>query len=136
MASKIVSVLKDNKLITVIMAASLLTLLVGVALIITAPEPINSVPESSPPQNELLATEPEFSEDVITSAERASGLIHELSQSTDQSQTPVASQAPAVNITRGSEEWCEAMMSKADADWNEADTQLFAQKCLEPEVGL
>lgn len=136
MADKIVSVLKDNKLITVVIAASLLTLLVGVVLIITAPEPADTAHESVPRQHEPLAKEPEFSEDVITSADHASSLIKELSQPADESQAPMTNQAPAVNVVRGSEDWCEAMMLKSDADWSEADTQLFAQKCLEPEAGL
>lgn len=33
-------------------------------------------------------------------------------------------------LVRGSEEWCEAMMVKPDVEWNDPDTRLFAQKCL------
>ena len=40
-------------------------------------------------------------------------------------------QSAAVRLlVRGSEAWCESMMAKPDADWNDADTRLFAQKCL------
>ena len=47
-----------------------------------------------------------------------------------QDQTPTASDIPSTPAEPGSEPWCEQMMVKPDEQWNDADSRLFAQRCV------
>lgn len=116
MPSKLAALLQANKLLFAVFGLSVLMLIVGATLIARAPD---ISPEPAPPvvnqDDDLsLIQSLDDTEDIINNANRNG--VNPLPDDT--------------RLVRGSEAWCESMMAKPDADWNDADTRLFAQKCL------
>lgn len=115
MQNKLSSVIRANKLLFIGLGLSLLMLLVGAMLIMqTPPAPPENVPVNNQQDDMSLIRSLDDTETIINSATKGA----------------VQAAPDDERLVRGSEPWCEAMMLKPDAEWNEADTHLFAQKCL------
>lgn len=116
MPSKLTAILQGNKLLFAVFGLSVLMLIVGAILIVRAPD-ISPEPAPTPANQDddlSLIQSLDDTEDIINNASRNG--VNPLPDDT--------------RLVRGSEAWCESMMAKPDADWNDADTRLFAQKCL------
>ncbi|MGM8228853.1 DUF3012 domain-containing protein [Cellvibrio sp. ARAG 10.3] len=116
MPSKLTTILQGNKLLFVVFGLSVLMLIVG-AMLIARTSDISPEPAPTPANQDddlSLIQSLDDTEDIINNASRNG--VNPLPDDT--------------RLVRGSEAWCESMMAKADTDWNDADTRLFAQKCL------
>ena len=116
MPSKLTAILQGNKLLFAVFGLSVLMLIVGAILIARAPD-ISPEPAPTPANQDddlSLIQSLDDTEDIINNASRNG--VNPLPDDT--------------RLVRGSEAWCESMMAKPDADWNDADNRLFAQKCL------
>lgn len=92
------------KTIYALIAASVLMIVVGVAMIvIQEPEP---APEPSPAQERDLGVIPAPAEQD--------------SETTDSE----------IDAEPGSEPWCEQMMRRSNARWSEEQSQIFADHCI------
>lgn len=115
MSSKFSALLQSNKLLFLLIGLSLLMLVIGLFLISRTPD---TVPEEIP----LVEQQEDLS--LIKSLNDTQTIINNASKNDAPSLTDEQREI------RGSEEWCEAMMVKPDAEWSDADARLFAQKCL------
>ncbi|HSX84255.1 MAG TPA: DUF3012 domain-containing protein [Cellvibrio sp.] len=116
MSSKFSVLLRSNKFLFVVLGLSVLMLVVGLLLIARAPDIAPQPAASEAPQEDDLS--------LIQSLDDTEEIINNASRNG-------VNPLPDDNrLVRGSESWCEHMMAKPDAEWNDADTRLFAQKCL------
>ena len=92
---------KSMRLTWILIGLALLTLLVGIFMLSQLP-------------TEEEAEEPAF---VV---------LPQLKQS----DAPAEVSIPLVPAEPGSEQWCEQMMHKPDAQWQDEDARLFAANCL------
>jgi len=119
MMNKLLTLLTSTKFVIALIILSAAIVIFGIVLIISAPTPDDTgLPETV--QGAEPVAEPSF-EDSLQTTE---SLIINSTQTTPNSSSNVT------NLERGSEAWCEDMLVKANDQWNEADTQLFAQKCI------
>ena len=116
MPSKFSALLRSNTFLFVVLGLSVLMLVIGIFLIARAPDiaPQPAATEMSQEDDLSLIQSLDDTEEIINNASRNG-----------------VNPLPDDNrLVRGSEAWCENMMAKPDAEWNDADTRLFAQKCL------
>lgn len=116
MPGKFSTLLQSNKFLFLVFGLSILMLIVGFILISRTPDTSLEAGSPAVPQQDDLS--------LLKSLDDTETIINNASKNyTDGS---VRDQRQV----RGSEEWCEAMMVKPNAEWNDPDTRLFAQKCL------
>lgn len=116
MPSKFSALLRSNTFLFVVLGLSVLMLVIGIFLIARAPDiaPQPAATEMSQEDDLSLIQSLDDTEEIINNASRNG-----------------VNPLPDDNrLVRGSEAWCENMMAKPDAEWKDADTRLFAQKCL------
>lgn len=116
MPSKFSDAFRNNKLLFISFGLSVGMVIIGILLILVVPNnnsPVVSPRETTDNQSSLI-NELDETESLIINANKNS------------SDTLTGNR----NVERGSEAWCEVMMETPDADWNDPDTRLFAQKCL------
>lgn len=116
MSSKFSALLQSSKLLFLLIGLSLLILIMGILLISRTPDMVPEAVSPSAEQQEDLS--------LIKSLNDTETIINNASKNDAPSLTDEQREI------RGSEEWCEAMMVKPDAEWSDADARLFAQKCL------
>lgn len=116
MPGKFSTLLQSNKFLFLVFGLSILMLIVGVILINKTPDTAPEAISPAVPQQDDLS--------LIKSLDDTEAIINNASQSN------TAGLLGDQRQVRGSEEWCEAMMVKPNAEWNDPDTRLFAQKCL------
>lgn len=114
MSKKISAILNSNKLLFISFGLSVAMVVLGILLIVFIPS------ETEPSAQKETAIE----SDLTKSLNDTESLINHASG------TSANSVEDDAQIVRGSEEWCESMMLKPGSDWNDPDTQLFAEKCL------
>jgi hypothetical protein len=116
MPSKFSEAFRSNKLLFISFGLSLAMIVIGILLILVVTD--NNSPAESPSEvkdnQRSLIDELDETESLIITANK------------DSPDTLTGNE----NVERGSEAWCEVMMETPDADWNDPDTRLFAQKCL------
>lgn len=117
MINKLLALLTSTKFVIALIILSAAIVIFGVVLILSTPNPDLAATQAVQ-SNEQVA-EPSFSESLQTTE----SLIVNSTRSAQVSSS-------GIDLERGSEAWCEGMLVKANDDWSEADTQLFAQKCI------
>jgi hypothetical protein len=76
---------------------------------------------------ELIAKQAEAT--LKASQSPDSGLPAKMDFATDENRKKVADMKNK-NPVQGTEDWCEVMMIKPDADWTETEQGIFAKNCL------
>lgn len=116
--SKFSILLRSNKLLFISFGLSIIVVIVGIFMLAITP--------AQSPDLSLNKAQQETNQTFVNELNEGKDLILNSMKSSDDQNHSYKNTSPA----RGSEEWCEAMMIKKESDWNEADTQLFGQKCL------
>lgn len=117
MIRKILNLLTNTKFVIALIVLSALIVIFGIVLILSASTSNPDLPE------------------VVQNVEPADTSFNDSLQTTESLINSNTESAPSPSsdsrqLERGSEAWCEDMLTKANDDWSEADTQLFAQKCI------
>ena len=118
MINRILNLLTNTKFVIALIALSLLIVIFGIVMV------VSTSPENTESPEVVQNGEPTVDTSFADSLQQTEELIDANAQSV------LASSADVVQLERGGEAWCEAMLVKAGSEWNEADTQLFAQKCI------
>lgn len=123
-----VTFFREQKLISIIVIASFLILLVGVALIYNNQQKANTAKKEQAQLNAM--------QNIAVMA------AQELQQTATQSPSqPIADIKPAESIAKvasfngkvpelGTEDWCEWMMVKDSKEWTPDEQALFAKHCI------
>ncbi len=125
---RLLTFFREQKLISIIVIASFLILLVGIALIFNSQQKTNAAKKE---QAQLKAMQ-----------NIAGMAAQELQQTVAQSPSqPIADIKPAESIAKvasfngkvpdvGTEDWCEWMMVKDSKEWTPDEQALFAKHCI------
>lgn len=125
---RLLTFFREQKLISIIVIASFLILLVGIALIFNNQQKTNAAKKE---QAQLKAMQ-----------NIAGMAAQELQQTVAQSSSqPIADIKPAESIAKvasfngkvpeaGTEDWCEWMMVKDSKEWTPDEQALFAKHCI------
>lgn len=140
--NKILAILNSKYFLSTVIGLSILVIIVGVLMVKHANDRAAVYADK---QKQLVEQQPSQEDDVLikeleliakqaeaelkASQSADSGLPAKMDFTTDENRKKVADMKNK-NPAQGTEDWCELMMVKPDADWTEAEQGIFAKNCL------
>jgi Protein of unknown function (DUF3012) len=139
---KLLEILNSKYFLSTVIGLSILVLVVGVLMVkhaneqaVVFAEQQKRLLEQPKPQEEdeflkrleLIAAQAEA--ELTASQSTESGPPAKMDFTSDATRKRVADMINK-NPAQGTEDWCEIMMVKADADWTKEEQEIFAKNCL------
>jgi Protein of unknown function (DUF3012) len=133
--NKVLAILNSKYFMAIVIGLSILVIIVGILMIKQANEQalIHAEKQKSQEANitleqfELIATQ--AAAELKASQSTESGPPAKMDFASDATREKVANMTNK-NPEQGTEDWCELMMVKPDAEWTKEEQGIFAKHCL------
>lgn len=130
-----VSFLRSNFVLTLLLVVSVVVLVVGLTLVNHAPAVTQARPAVQTQDNidYEIPSLPELDTNPPVDLDRVQLALKELSKGVvpvGQVFDPAALAEAQANADVGSEMWCDILLLKPDADWTDLEAEQFAQSCI------
>lgn len=140
--NKVLAILNSKYFLSTIIGLSILVIIIGVLMVkraneqtaVYAEQQKQSADQQGSQEDDAMIQEFELiakQAEATLKASRSpdSGLPAKMDFTTDENRKKVADMKNKTPV-QGTEDWCEVMMIKPDADWTEAEQGIFAKNCL------